>query len=73
MRRRPVAVLQPPEYPRPVIPSGLDEDQQDELLDHMMTVLLAGRSDFGYGAAEDVQVRVVGGGIWSLDDDIIEF
>lgn len=73
MRHRPVAVLRPPEYPRPVIPAHLTEDQQDELLDHLMTVLLTGRSDCGYDTAATVEVRVVGGGGWGLDDDVIEF
>ena len=73
MRRRPVAVLQPPEYPRPVIPSGLDEDQQDELLDRMMQALLTGRSDLVAGPQTDVRVRIVGGGDWRLGDDVVEF
>jgi len=45
MKHRPAAVLRPPEYPRPVIPADLTEDQQDQLLDQMMVALLTGRSD----------------------------
>jgi hypothetical protein len=73
MRRRSVAVLSPPEYPRPVLPSGLTDDQQDELLDRMMTQLMTGCPDRGVGGPLGVEVRVVSGGAWSLDDDVVEF
>jgi hypothetical protein len=73
MRHRPAAVLRPPEYPRPVIPADLTEDQQDQLLDQMMAALLTGRSDFRRGRTTDVEVRVAYGGDWRLDDDVVEF
>lgn len=73
MKRRPAAVLPPPEYPRPVIPAGLTEDQQDDLLGRMMDVLLAGGTRLEVGAESPVDVRAVGGGGWRLDDDVIEF
>ena len=73
MRRRSVAVLSPPEYPRPVLPSGLTEDQQDELLDKMMTQLMTGCPDRGVEGPLDVDVQVLSAGDWSLDDDVVEF
>ena len=65
MRRRPLPVLHLPEYPRPVMPADLDEDQQDAVLDRLMTELIMGRPHPG--------VRVVAGGDWTLDDDVVEF
>jgi len=32
------------EYPRPVLPAGLTEDEQDELLDQLMDQLISGES-----------------------------
>ena len=32
------------EYPRPVLPAGLTEDEQDELLDQLMDRLISGES-----------------------------
>lgn len=75
MRHRSVAVAVPGslEYPRPVMPAGLSEDQQDALLDKMMGALLTDCPGARSGTRTDVRVRVIGGGDWRLDDDVVEF
>ena len=62
-----------PEYPRPVMPAGLTEDQQDAVLDRLMTQLLTCPPERSIRTPTDVQVRVVWDARWGLDDDVIEF
>jgi len=62
-----------PEYPRPVMPAGLTEDQQDAVLDRLMTQLLTCPPERSIRTPTDVQARVVWDARWGLDDDVIEF
>lgn len=75
MRRRPVAVAVPAplEYPRPVMPAGLSEEQQDDLLDRLMRALLTGRAAVTRETHSDVRVRAISGDDSALDDDVVEF
>ena len=71
MGPEPVLAFEPPEYARPVIPAGLTEDQEDELLSQMMDQLLAGRSPVRASTATDVRVRALGGD-FRLGDDVVD-
>jgi hypothetical protein len=75
MRRRPVAVTVPGslEYPRPVMPAGLSEDQQDELLDQMMGTLLTGGPEAQRKVPGAIEGRVGSAEDWPLGDDVVEF
>jgi len=73
MRRRPVDVLSLPEYPRPVMPAGLNEDQQDALLERMMSQLMTEPPRLRAAALMGLEVRATSAGDGSLHDDVIEF
>jgi hypothetical protein len=70
MRRKPVLVFVPG-YPRPVLPAGLTEAEEDELLDQMMSRLIAGRCHDAPGSTMYVQVRVVADDRLGHNDEVI--
>jgi hypothetical protein len=73
MKREPAIVFEPPEYARPVIPAGLTEDQEDELLAQMMQRLMGERHAASPPASTSRHTRLFADEGPGLGDDVVEF